>query len=198
MTTTVGGVEVLRESDRRTFESLLQPGEQVLFCVQNQNPRPDWQRMQTVELSLTEHGALVALDSRLIFLHVFGAASCRYDEITDLDVYRHEQRPIPCLWVTAREHPMPFSETTLTFLFDQEAQQAHPYHFFIDQKSFTLVEPYIQQLKGLVRRAHAPQAPGTLPEEDLVLKLERLAQLHRDGQLSDAEFDAAKRKLLGG
>jgi hypothetical protein len=195
MTTAVGGVEVLRGSDRETFDSLVQPGEQVLFCVQNQNPRPDWQRMQTVELSLTEHGALVALDSRLVFIHVFGPASCRYDEITDLDVYRHEQRPIPCLWVNTRTHPMPFSETTLSFLFDQEAQQAHPYHFFIDQKSFSLVEPYIAQLKAQVRAAQAASTPSA--EEDLVAWLERLARLHHDGHLNDDEFEAAKRKLLG-
>lgn len=196
MTTAIGGVEVLQGSDRHTFDSLLQPEEQVLFCIQNQNPRPDWQRMQTVELSLTEHGALVALDTRLIFIHVFGSASCHYDEITSLDVYRHEQRPIPCLWVTTRTHQMPFSETTLSFLFDQEAQQAHPYHFFIDQKSFSLVEPYIQQLKNQVRIAQAATGAVTA-EEDLVTRLERLAQLHRDGHLSDEEFDAAKRKLLG-
>lgn len=195
MTTAIGGVEVLRGNDRRTFDSLLQPGEEVLFCIQNQNPRPDWQRMQTVELSLTEHGALVALDTRLVFLQDFGSADCRYDEITSLDVYRHEQRPIPCLWVTTQTHEMPFSETTLSFLFDQEAQQAHPYHFFIDQKSFSLVEPYIQQLKGIVRTAHAAASAPTA-EEDLVSKLERLARLHHDGHLSDDEFEAAKRQLL--
>ncbi len=195
MTTAIGGVEVLHGNERRIFESLKQPDEQVLFCIQNQNPRPDWQRMQTVELSLTEHGALVALDTRLIFIHVFGAASCRYDEITDLDVYQHEQRPIPCLWITTRDHAMPFSDTTLTFLFDQEAQQAHPYHFFFDQKSYTQVQPYIQQIKGLVRMSQTQRPRPS--EEDLVARLERLARLHREGHLTDDEFEAAKRKLLG-
>lgn len=195
MTTAVGGVEILRGSDRLTFDSLLQPDEEVLFCIQNQNPRPDWQRMQTVELSLTEHGALVALDKRLVFIHVFGPASCGYDEITGLDVYRHQQRPIPCLWVNTRTNPMPFSDTTLSFLFDQEAQQAHPYHFFIDQKSFSLVEPYIGQLKNQVRAAQAAASAPTA-EEDLVTRLERLARLHHGGHLSDDEFEAAKRKLL--
>ena len=90
---------------------------------------------------------------------------------------------------------MPFSETTLSFLFDQEAQQAHPYHFFIDQKSFSLVEPYIAQLKAQVRAAQAASTPSA--EEDLVARLERLARLHHDGHLSDDEFEAAKRKLLG-
>jgi len=35
-------------------------------------------------------------------------------------------------------------------------------------------------------------------DDDLTEQLERLAQLHRNGQLTDAEFGAAKARLLGG
>ena len=45
----------------------------------------------------------------------------------------------------------------------------------------------------------SPQAPipGIGPASpSLVVELERLAALHRDGSLSDSEFEAAKRRLL--
>jgi len=41
-----------------------------------------------------------------------------------------------------------------------------------------------------------PQAPQPAPAEDRVAALERLAQLHRDGVLSDAELAAEKQRLL--
>ncbi|MCO7273595.1 MULTISPECIES: SHOCT domain-containing protein [Cellulosimicrobium] len=44
----------------------------------------------------------------------------------------------------------------------------------------------------------APAAPAAAPaQDDLLGQLERLGQLHASGVLSDAEFAAAKAKLLG-
>lgn len=46
--------------------------------------------------------------------------------------------------------------------------------------------------------ANAAPAPGAAPAApDRVAALERLAQLHKDGMLSDTEFEAEKSKLLG-
>jgi hypothetical protein len=45
--------------------------------------------------------------------------------------------------------------------------------------------------------AGAAPSGGALDDGDLVARLERLAALHRDGSLSDAEFEAAKRAVLG-
>ncbi|MDF2805151.1 MAG: hypothetical protein K0S43_97 [Cellulosimicrobium sp.] len=42
----------------------------------------------------------------------------------------------------------------------------------------------------------APAAPVAAPQDDLLGQLERLGQLHASGVLSDAEFAAAKAKLL--
>ncbi|MGW6225760.1 SHOCT domain-containing protein [Cellulosimicrobium cellulans] len=43
----------------------------------------------------------------------------------------------------------------------------------------------------------ASAAPAAAPQDDLLGQLERLGQLHASGVLSDAEFAAAKAKLLG-
>jgi hypothetical protein len=44
--------------------------------------------------------------------------------------------------------------------------------------------------------APAPAAPAAGPGEDLVAKINELAQLHQQGILSDEEFSAAKMRLL--
>lgn len=41
-----------------------------------------------------------------------------------------------------------------------------------------------------------PRSPEPEPDGDLVSRLERLARLHRDGALDDAEYEAAKRTVL--
>jgi len=43
-----------------------------------------------------------------------------------------------------------------------------------------------------------PAAPAAAPQSDLVAQINQLSQLHNAGVLSDAEFEAAKAKLLGG
>ena len=46
-----------------------------------------------------------------------------------------------------------------------------------------------------VRRATTP--PPFRDDGDVVGRLERLAQLHASGALDDAQFEAAKRSVLG-
>jgi hypothetical protein len=43
-----------------------------------------------------------------------------------------------------------------------------------------------------------PPAPAAAPGNDLTAQLQQLSQLHNAGVLSDAEFAAAKQKLLTG
>ena len=47
------------------------------------------------------------------------------------------------------------------------------------------------------RHEHAGQSPVS-PVEDVTTRLERLSELHREGQLDDAEYAAAKAKVLAG
>jgi membrane protease subunit (stomatin/prohibitin family) len=42
-----------------------------------------------------------------------------------------------------------------------------------------------------------PAAPAPAPSTDVTAELQKLAQMHQSGLLSDAEFAAAKQKLLG-
>lgn len=44
--------------------------------------------------------------------------------------------------------------------------------------------------------AAAPLAAATVPEDDLLTRLERLAALHASGALSDSEFAAVKATLI--
>lgn len=45
--------------------------------------------------------------------------------------------------------------------------------------------------------APAPQQPAPAPADDLVAQLKQLGELHSAGVLSDDEFAAAKKQLLG-
>jgi uncharacterized membrane protein YdbT with pleckstrin-like domain len=58
----------------------------------------------------------------------------------------------------------------------------------------------IQSLIYQVRedRQHALQAGGRAPAESPASQLATLSRLHDEGKLTDAEFEAEKRKLLGG
>jgi uncharacterized membrane protein YdbT with pleckstrin-like domain len=58
----------------------------------------------------------------------------------------------------------------------------------------------VQSLIYQVRedRQHALQAGGQAPAESAASQLSTLSRLHDEGKLSDAEFEAEKRKLLGG
>jgi len=43
----------------------------------------------------------------------------------------------------------------------------------------------------------APPAPPAAPQNDMLAQLNQLSTLHESGVLNDAEFAAAKAKLLG-
>ncbi len=55
----------------------------------------------------------------------------------------------------------------------------------------------MQQQQMASQQVYAAPAPTPAPETDITAELQKLAQLHQQGALSDAEFAAAKKKLLG-
>ena len=60
-------------------------------------------------------------------------------------------------------------------------------------------EPQQQQQEAYPppQQAYAPPPPPPQQEEDPIAKLREYAKLHEDGILTDEEFDAQKRRLLG-
>jgi hypothetical protein len=57
-------------------------------------------------------------------------------------------------------------------------------------------EPQVVYVQAPPQEA-PPAAPAAAPQSDLVAQINQLSQLHNAGVLSDAEFEAAKAKLLG-
>jgi hypothetical protein len=53
----------------------------------------------------------------------------------------------------------------------------------------------IQQMQA--QPSYAAPAPAAAPGTDVTAELQKLAQLHQSGVLTDAEFASAKQKLLG-
>jgi membrane protease subunit (stomatin/prohibitin family) len=54
-----------------------------------------------------------------------------------------------------------------------------------------------QQMAPQAQAAPAAAPAAAPPTEDLTAKIERLAELHQSGALTDEEFAAAKKKILG-
>ncbi len=51
--------------------------------------------------------------------------------------------------------------------------------------------------RSAMRARQAPESPPAPTAADTVARLKELAALHESGQLSDEEFAAAKRRVLG-
>ena len=66
-----------------------------------------------------------------------------------------------------------------------------------NKRSVQTIQPYIRQLEDLVRSAHSPPTGSGAAEASVSSQLESLVSLHRSGALTDAEFGAAKARLLG-
>jgi hypothetical protein len=58
-------------------------------------------------------------------------------------------------------------------------------------------EKWEQQDAQQQAQYQAPPPPAAAPEEDETAQLQKLAQLHSQGVLTDEEFAAAKAKILG-
>jgi hypothetical protein len=58
-------------------------------------------------------------------------------------------------------------------------------------------EKWEQQEAQQQGQSQAPPPPAAAPEEDETAQLQKLAQLHSQGVLTDEEFAAAKAKILG-
>jgi len=54
-----------------------------------------------------------------------------------------------------------------------------------------------QEQPAVQQQAPAPAPPGTAATPSMLDQLNRLTALHQQGALTDAEFSAAKAKLLG-
>lgn len=56
---------------------------------------------------------------------------------------------------------------------------------------------YVQQQAAAAEAGIEQTAAGPPPEDDPAVQIQKLAQLHASGALSDEEFAAAKAKILG-
>jgi hypothetical protein len=80
----------------------------------------------------------------------------------------------------------------------EQQQQANAYaqQQYAQQQAYDQQQAYAQQQAALAAQQAAAAAPPAAPATDLVGEITKLAQLRDAGALSDAEFEAAKAKLL--
>jgi len=66
-----------------------------------------------------------------------------------------------------------------------------------EQEQDAQIQQTQAQQQAAAQPAYAAPAPAAAPGTDVTAELQKLAQLHQSGVLTDAEFAAAKQKLLG-
>ncbi|MGW2593870.1 SHOCT domain-containing protein [Streptomyces sp. NPDC001515] len=72
--------------------------------------------------------------------------------------------------------------------------QRHQQERFAEDEAQQLAD---QRLREQMQTQAAPQ-PAAAPADDLISRLERLAELKKQGILTDTEFEAQKARLLAG
>ena len=66
-----------------------------------------------------------------------------------------------------------------------------------DRQWFLALAEYAQTRAAAAAAARLAPQPPSIEKSTFITELERLAALHQQGALSDAEFEQAKKKLLG-
>lgn len=192
----VDGFEILSEPCKRAVRQLIASDEKVLYCVASRQKRPNLLERDKVYQSLNGFhnwlDGLIFLEERLIFFQgpKYGFV------VSGGDV---EQQ-------TLRYNSMEYKEVTSIAV---DTRPGANIFFLVNDVSMIMpreAEKELRELENWLRtivRQKSQQAVArsdTAPREgrDLVGQLEKLAELHRGGSLTDDEFAAMKKKLLEG
>ena len=79
----------------------------------------------------------------------------------------------------------------------KQGAQQQPASSEAPAKQARAAEMAAMQAQVNAMQAQPPAAPAAAPAGDLMAQLQQLASMHQAGILSEAEFTAAKAKLLG-
>lgn len=184
-----GNTEVLSKKIKRLAQENMNQNEKILFClVGNFNQ------------------SLIALDERLLVIKVgfmagatFGGrvTSFHYKDITGIEVNTglingvieihtpsYQATKEKDWWSADRDRdPMKVSNCIP-----------------ITKANLKEYQPYLERLRQKIQEAKTTSTTGSqtsIGSKDIGYQLEKLASLHSSGELSDEEFEQAKRKLLG-
>ncbi|MGE5250514.1 MAG: SHOCT domain-containing protein [Bacteroidota bacterium] len=191
----IAGFEILSEPCKNTMRRLIGKDEKVLFCVSSRQARPNLLQRDRIFQSI--HGyhnwmdGLVFLEQRLIFFHGpkygfvipedMGQPTLRYDSIDYKDVtsIATDTRPGANISFTVNE---------VSMIMPRESE-----------KELRELESWLRSTVHQKRQQAIDKPEAAAGESaDLIQQLEKLAELHRSGSLTDDEFAAGKRKLLEG
>jgi hypothetical protein len=190
----IAGFEILSEPCKNAVKRIMGEGEKVLFCVSSRRKRPNLLERDTIYQSI--HGyqnwldGLVFLEDRLIFFH-----GPRHGYVTSGDM----DQP------TMRYNIIDYKEVTSI---STDTRPGANIYFTVNGSSMIMpreseselreLEAWLKSLVGQKQQRTLPTPDAAIEGQDLVRQLEKLAELHRSGSLTDDEFAAGKKKLLEG
>lgn len=167
--TNIGGIEVLSKSIREQITKYFAVNEKVLYCLQSD----------------IYDQALVALEHRLIRCRLYGGIIEKIFSTTTFDIESVEYVDVTSIDVT--NNPLKININNGGY-------------FWMDKKAETELIRFSEWLRNKVRQERKEitiTQDSSQPAASISSELEKLASLHQNGVLSQQEFEAAKRKLLG-
>ena len=190
----IAGFEILSEPCKNAMKRIMGRDEKILFCVSPRRTRPNLLEKDTIFQSI--HGyhnwldGLAFMEERLIFFH-----GPKHGYVTSGDM----DQP------TMRYNSIDYREVTSIGM---DSRPGANIYFTVNGTSMIMPRESEAELRELeswlrttVRQKHQetiPRPDAASESNDLIRQLEKLAEMHRSGSLTDEEFAAGKRKLLGG
>lgn len=169
MTQSLGGTELLTKLAVQFSNTLIRPGEKILGCIR--------------ATGTDENMAFIALDDRLLYIHPLlkQSQSMEYIDIQRVNVT--DESFLGMMHTVLLEVGTTYNRVGIDINL-RHRQYAMQFADFLRIKAHEM--RMLSSHAGHSERKHS----------DFVDELERLANLRRQGALTEEEFEAAKRKLL--
>jgi hypothetical protein len=184
----VGGIEVFSEPLKIELGKQIQSQENIVYCMAPRSSKPDAIQKYTIFGALQEQNqnwldGIAALENRCIIfggVEMLGKVRIGTISIEYLDTKSIEVTKPVNLSRTIR---LEINGNTIVMPVEAENE----------------VRTFAEWLREKVRnvRMAVETQREISPSTNLATELEKLASLHKNGVLSDAEFEVAKRRILG-
>jgi len=186
----VGNIEILNEKIKKIVQENINQSEKILFCLVG-----------------SSNQSLIALNKRLLVIKTgfiagvtFGSriTSFHYKDITGIEINTG-------LISGVIEINTPSYQGTKEKDWWSMDRDRDPFKVSncipIAKGNLKEYQPYLEKLREKIQKAKITSTINSqtnFGSKDIGSQLEKLASLHSSGELSDEEFEQAKRKLLGG
>lgn len=189
----INGLEILSEPCKNALKQVIGKNEKVLYCVASRRKKPSVLERDRVYQSVNGFrnwlDGLVLLEERMIFFH-----GPKYGFVVLGNI---EKQPLTY-------HSIDYRDVTSVSI---EGLPAANIYFTVNGISMIMPresENELRELENWLRKTVREKSQQVtirsdvteVDHKDIIQKLEKLAELHRNGSLTDEEYAALKKKII--